>query len=86
MSDNSVTQFRVDASSGALTMNGPDVATGIFPQQIAVDPSGRFAFVANQDDGTISQFVISDTGRLTPNGTFSLGADSYPTVMTFAQR
>lgn len=86
LNDNSVTQFTVDASSGALTMNGPDVATGQLPEQIAVDPSGRFAFVTNYSDGTISQFVIGDTGRLTPNGTLSLGAQASPTAMTFAQR
>jgi 6-phosphogluconolactonase len=84
--DNSVTQFTVDASSGALTLNGPDVATGQLPEQIAVDPSGRFAFVANYADRTISQFAISDTGRLTPNGTFSLGAQAALSAMTLSQR
>jgi 6-phosphogluconolactonase len=86
INDNSVTQFTVDASSGALTTNGPDVATGIEPEQIAVDPSGKFAFVANYSDRTVSQFVIGSTGTLTPNGTFSLGEDLSPSVMTFAQR
>jgi 6-phosphogluconolactonase len=86
--DNSVTQFTVNASTGALTMNGPDVPTGRGPVQVAVDPSGKFAFVTNANDGTISQFVISSTGRLTSNGTFSLGTNSYPYVsgMAFAQR
>jgi 6-phosphogluconolactonase len=85
-SDNSVTQFTVNASTGALTMNGPDVPTGQSPCQVAMDPSGKFVFVTNSFDGTISQFTVGTGGRLTPNGTFSLGVNSYPTVMTFAQR
>ncbi len=83
--DDSVTQFTVNASTGGLTMNGPDVPTGLEPACVAVDPSGTFAFVTNYD-GTISQFVVSSGGRLTPNGTFSLSAQTSAAAMAFAQR
>ena len=82
--DNSVTQFTANPSTGALTMNGPDVATGAWPSWVAVDPSGKFAYITNSADRTISQFVIGSTGRLTPNGSFTLGAQ--PGGMAFAQR
>lgn len=83
--DDSVTQFTVNASTGGLTMNGPDVPTGQGPVCVGVDPSGKFVFVTNYD-GTISQFVLSSSGRLTPNGTFSLGGQTSAAAMTFAQR
>jgi 6-phosphogluconolactonase (cycloisomerase 2 family) len=84
--DNSVTQFTVNPSTGALSMNGPDVPTGRGPAWVVVDPSGSFVFVTNSLDGTISQFAISSSGRLTPNGTFSLEGQTAPVAMTFAQR
>jgi DNA-binding beta-propeller fold protein YncE len=40
LTDNSISQFTVNASTGALTMNAPDIATGVDPIQVAVDPSG----------------------------------------------
>lgn len=41
---------------------------------IVVDPSGRYAFVANPPEALIYQFTISATGLLTPNGTTSTGS------------
>jgi 6-phosphogluconolactonase (cycloisomerase 2 family) len=84
--DNSVTQFTVNGTSGALSMNGPDVPTGQGPVQVAVDPSGKFAFVLNETDGTISQFLISNTGRLTANGIYSVGVAYGPHQFVLAQR
>jgi 6-phosphogluconolactonase len=45
---------------------GPAVATGRGPLSVTVGPSGRFAYVAN-DDNTISMYTLkSVTGVLTP--------------------
>jgi len=81
-----VSQFTVNASTGALTMNGPDVPTGQWPIQVVVDPSGKFAFVTNSGDGTVSQFTITNTGALNPNGTLSLGVTYGPVAIAIARQ
>jgi len=81
-----VSQFTVDATTGALTQNGPDVPTGADPMQVALDPSGKYAYTVNAD-GTVSEFTISSTGTLTPNGTVSLGTiDTEIQRIAFARR
>jgi 6-phosphogluconolactonase (cycloisomerase 2 family) len=45
------------------------VAAGGGPTSIAVDPTGRFAYVANSNSNDISTFTINAaTGALTPLG------------------
>ena len=42
---------------------------GKIPRNFAVDPTGQFLFVANQETDNIVQYRIDqDTGRLTPTG------------------
>ena len=45
-------------------------AQGIsFPRNFAIDPSGKWLYVANQKGDTILQFEINpDTGELKPTG------------------
>ena len=62
---NTVSQYTV-GGNGALTPLGSPVATGIGPRTVAVDPMGRYAYVANGGDGTISQYTIGSNGVLTP--------------------
>src|SRR5205823_5445141 len=67
---NAVSVFKIDPSSGALTMASV-AATGFGPFSVGVDPAGRFAFVANSAEtgGTpsISVYAIDpNTGALTP--------------------
>jgi DNA-binding beta-propeller fold protein YncE len=50
------------------------VGTGSRPYTVAVDPSGRYAYVPNNASGNISQFAIGPTGGLTPM--------AIPTVVT----
>jgi 6-phosphogluconolactonase (cycloisomerase 2 family) len=74
--DNSVSMFTVNASTGILTPTTPpavstlaNVSTGneSSPLAVTVDPSGRFAYAVNEDDGTVSMFTIdSTTGILMP--------------------
>ena len=61
------------------------VAAGDGPLSVTVDPSGKFAYVANSSDGTISAYTINAvTGTLTPvagspflagNGSYSVSVD-----------
>jgi 6-phosphogluconolactonase len=86
LADSSVSQFTVNATTGALSMNGPDVPAGRWPLQVSLDPSGKFAYVVNGGDATISQFTISNTGTLVPNGTLALGVPYGGIAIAFAQR
>jgi 6-phosphogluconolactonase (cycloisomerase 2 family) len=63
-SDNSVGSFALDATSGRLRYAGKS-ATGMKPVSIATDVAGKFAWVANAGDGTVSQYGIDGNGRLT---------------------
>ena len=55
--DNTVSQFIIDASSGALTLKGSPVATGgTTPFSVTVDPSGLYVYTANSGSNNISQF------------------------------
>lgn len=70
--DNSVSQFTI-GTGGALTplvdgSNAPygAVTTDGQPLLITADPTGRFVYVANYGDGTLSQFSIASDGHLVP--------------------
>jgi 6-phosphogluconolactonase (cycloisomerase 2 family) len=72
-SDN-VSAYAIDTATGALTeVAGSPFAAGVGPTAIAVDPSGRFAYVTNGGSfdftDTISAFTIdATTGALTSAG------------------
>ena len=70
-----VSMYTIDASSGLLTSVGPPVTTGDFgADSVAVDPSGKFAYVANWGEGntagSVSMYTINPAGgALTLTGT-----------------
>jgi 6-phosphogluconolactonase (cycloisomerase 2 family) len=71
--ENDVYQYTIDQGSGALSpMNPPTVPAGGSRGYenawfVRVDPTGRFAYVTNYFDGTVSQYVINETsGALSP--------------------
>jgi 6-phosphogluconolactonase len=66
---NSIVCYRIDPSTGLLSVIG-FAAQGVnFPRNFAIDPSGKWLYVANQKGDTILQFEINpDTGELTPTG------------------
>jgi len=55
---------------------------GRVPRDFAIDPSGRWVAVANQESDLISLFRLAD-GYLTPAGTIATGS---PTAVTFVPR
>ncbi|MDB4966036.1 MAG: hypothetical protein JWN44_1725, partial [Myxococcales bacterium] len=62
-SDNSVGSFALDTGSGRLRYAGKS-ATGKQPVSIATDVAGKWAYVANAVDGTVSQYAVDGNGRL----------------------
>ncbi len=77
--DFSVSSFSINSQSGALTSVGPPVLTGNLngvanpgPIDVKVDPSGRFVYVVNQLDGSVSLFSAS-AGVLTLSKTYPTG-------------
>src|SRR5262249_1508855 len=68
----SVYVFSIDAASGALTQvaGSPFSTGGTQVRRLVMDPSGRFAYVANQGTATVTAFRFDGTsGALTMIGT-----------------
>jgi 6-phosphogluconolactonase len=65
----SIAIFRIEGSTGELTLIGHESTRGKTPRNFTIDPSGTFLFAANQDDDTIVCFRIDHrSGRLTFSG------------------
>jgi 6-phosphogluconolactonase (cycloisomerase 2 family) len=67
---NNVSAFSIDSGTGSLiAVTGPPpspFSTGAGPRAVTVEASGRFAYVANAGDNTVSAFAITPaTGLLT---------------------
>jgi 6-phosphogluconolactonase len=75
---NNVSGYTINPSTGALTpIPGSPFTTGGFPRSVAVDPSGKFAYTANEE-GTVSGYTIDpSTGALTAiaGSPFTTGGD-----------
>ena len=56
--------YTIDATTGALTSMGT-IAAGTDPVSVAVDPSGKFAYVTNSGSNDVSMYSIGSTGTLT---------------------
>jgi 6-phosphogluconolactonase (cycloisomerase 2 family) len=63
---NQVAAFAITPATGALALAGSPIATGAFPVSIAIDPSGQWAYVANDNSNDISVYAVdATTGALT---------------------
>jgi YVTN family beta-propeller protein len=73
-SSNTISMYTINATTGALTCTGT-IAAGTLPKSVAIDPSGKFAYVANANSNNISMYTIdATTGALTSTGTIAAGA------------
>jgi len=64
--NNGVTAFRVNTNTGKLSqILGSPYPTGISPTAIRVHPMGKFAYVSNAGEDTVSLYTIGSTGALT---------------------
>jgi 6-phosphogluconolactonase len=76
LSGGSVSMYTIDPTTGALTSIGSMVAAPVgpddVPHSVVVDPTGKFAYVANWSDltGSVSMYTINaTTGALTSTET-----------------
>jgi 6-phosphogluconolactonase (cycloisomerase 2 family) len=61
-----VIAFRVDTNTGGLSqILGSPYPTGISPTAIRVHPTGKFAYVSNAGEDSVSLYTIGSTGALT---------------------
>lgn len=70
--------YSIDQTTGALTSIG-SVPSGNTPFGMAIDPTGRFVYVANRNSHNVSAYAINPrTGALTavPGQPFSIGANT----------
>jgi len=78
VNEDSVSQYTIGAIGALTSMSTATVPTGANPGSnpmgIAVDTLGRYAYVANRDSSSISQYTIGADGALSPMST--------PTVTT----
>jgi len=75
--------YSIDQTTGALTSIG-SVPSGNTPFGMAIDPTGRFVYVANRNSNNVSAYAINPrTGALTavPGQPFSVGANT-PNAVT----
>src|SRR5579863_1753403 len=69
----SVSMYTINSTTGALTSLGL-IAAGTSPDAVAVDPAGKFAYVANFGSNDISMYTIdATTGALASIGTIAAG-------------
>lgn len=70
---NNVAMFSINATTGTLTSMGA-IAAGTDPLSVAVDPTGKFAYVANSSSNDVSMYTIdATTGTLTSVGLTAAG-------------
>jgi 6-phosphogluconolactonase len=73
---NTVNSYAMDPNNGSLTLIAT-TPTGLQPWRIAVDPSGTFVYVGNEEDGTVSIFNTLADGKLTSSGDAFAGGSTF---------
>ena len=88
VSDGSVSAYTINNSTGALrAIAGSPFKAGIAPFSVTVDPSGQFAYVANDGDHTVSAYNIdSSTGALSPVAGSPFAVGSSPQSVAIASQ
>jgi 6-phosphogluconolactonase len=61
-SDDTISTFKIDGTSGALTELSPRTLTRLSPQSLAMDSAGSFLYVGNETSNNLSVFSINPAG------------------------
>lgn len=64
-----ISQFSVQPNGTLTALDPASVPAGNAPAFVTVDPTGRFTYAANLNDGTVSGFVTRFDGQLIPLAT-----------------
>jgi 6-phosphogluconolactonase len=80
-----ISQYAVDATTGALTPLNPATLPTAFPYPggIAVDPTSSYAYLSNINGDTVSEFGIGTNGTLTSLNPASVAAGTEPVFLAF---
>ncbi|MBI3656077.1 MAG: beta-propeller fold lactonase family protein, partial [Acidobacteria bacterium] len=80
----SVSAYTIDGTTGVLTpVDGSPFPAGTSPSSVTVDPTGRFAYVANRGSDNVSAYTIDPaTGALTQIASSPFPAGSRPLSVT----
>ncbi|MEO7940309.1 MAG: beta-propeller fold lactonase family protein, partial [Burkholderiaceae bacterium] len=78
---NNLTQFDIGIDGTLTPMVPPFVIAGTRPTSVAIDPQGRFLYVANEG-GTVSQYAIGNDGKLGALVPDSVVVGGIPTSIT----
>jgi 6-phosphogluconolactonase (cycloisomerase 2 family) len=86
MGSKSVSAYAINTSTGALTaLSGSPFAAGTEPEAIAVDPTGKFLYVANHIGNNLSAYMINpSSGILSTVGGSPVAAGSSPVGVIIA--
>lgn len=80
--DDTISLFTINSSSGGLTEVLPRTGTGLTPACMAIDSGGTFLFVADQGGNSVESFQIGASGGLTPVSSLTLGDSPAGLVLT----
>ncbi len=72
--DSTISLFKIDSTSGALTEVLPRTNAGFSPAAMTMDAGGNFLFVANQGSNDVTVFSVSSTGALSNPSSFPVGS------------
>ncbi len=75
---NNVSAYSIGADGALTPVPGSPFAAGSRPVSVAVDPTGKFAYVANDGDNNVSAYSIAANGALTPVPGSPFAAGSRP--------
>jgi 6-phosphogluconolactonase len=65
-SSSNVSAYSIGANGALMPVPGSPFAAESEPLSVAVDPTGKFAYVANYGSNNVSAFSIGANGALTP--------------------
>jgi len=80
-----ISQYAVDAGTGALTPLNPATLTTAFPYPggIAVDPTSSYAYLSNINGNTVSEYGIGADGTLSSLNPASVPTGTEPVYLAF---
>jgi 6-phosphogluconolactonase len=84
--DNTLSAYRVDATTGALLAVGTPIATGKSPGAVAGTTTRQFVYVGNEGSNDVSAYAVNvETGALTavPGSPFAAGTDPRALILYF---